>query len=136
MEREKKETKPSFGLVNFERRWDPQFSINLPIEYWHIDSSRNRLSRMVNVTENGLLIYLPEQIGIGKNLRLRIFFGIGHLNFIEALIEIVWKDTHLGKEGDYRTGANFVDISPANKEKLNSFLNNLMHSRASQRQMV
>ena len=123
-----------FGLVNFERRSQPRFSVNLPIEYWHFDSSRSHHGCTANVSENGLLIYVPEQIEIGKNLRLKIFFsgGLG-LSFIEAIVEVVWKDVDLGKDRDYRTGTKYVDISPEDMDKLKSFLNNLMHSKAPQK---
>ena len=123
-----------FGLVNFERRSHPRFSVNLPIEYSHMDSSKSHLGCTANVSENGLLIYVPEQMEIGKNLRLKIFFSVGPgVNFIEASVEVVWKDTNLGKDGDYRTGAKYVDISREDMEKLKSFLNNLMYSKAPQK---
>jgi len=34
-----KETKPRYGTVNLERRKHPRFSVDLPIEYYRIDSS-------------------------------------------------------------------------------------------------
>ena len=132
--KEARGTESRFGLVNFERRSHPRFSVNLPIEYLYVDSSKSHVSYTANVSENGLLIYVPEQIEIGKTLRLKIFFSVGPgVNFIEALVEVVWKDTDLGKDGDYRTGAKYVDISPEDKDKLKSFLNNLMQSEAPQK---
>jgi hypothetical protein len=132
--KEERGAEPRFGLVNFERRSHPRFSVNLPIEYSYIDSFKTHLGCTANVSENGLLIYVPEQIEIGKHLRLKIFFSVGlGVNFIEAIVEVVWKDTDLGKDGDYRTGAKYVDISPEGMDKLKSFLNNLMDSKAPQK---
>jgi len=112
--------------VNFESRSHPRFSVTLPIEYWPVDSFENHTGRTANVSENGLLIYVPEQIRIGKNIRLKIFFSLHPgMNFIEALVEVVWKDSGLGKDGDYRIGTKYVGISPEDMNKLKSFLNNL-----------
>ena len=33
-EKEGKETGPSFGTVNFERRKHPRMAVNLSVEYW------------------------------------------------------------------------------------------------------
>lgn len=131
---EEKRKESRFGLVNFQRRLHPRFSVNLPIEYWHVDGSKSQLGRTANVSGNGLLIYVPEQIEIGKNLRLKIFFDVGFgLSFIEALVEVVSKDTDLANDGDYRTGTKYVDISPEDMDKLKSFLNNLMHKSSSEK---
>jgi c-di-GMP-binding flagellar brake protein YcgR len=112
--------------VNFESRSHPRFSVSLPIEYWPVDSFNNQTGHAANVSEDGLLIYVPEQIKIGKNLRLKIFFSLHpDMNFIEALVEVVWKDSDLGKDGDYRIGIKYVGISPEDMKKLKSFLNNL-----------
>jgi hypothetical protein len=38
---------------------------------------------------------------------------------------VVWQDIYLGKEGDYRVGVKFVEISPQNVDQLKKFFNNL-----------
>ena len=112
--------------VNSESRSYPRFSVTLPINYWPVDSFENHAGRTANVSENGLLINVPELIEIGKNVRLKIFFSLHPgLNFIEALVEVVWKGSDLGKEGGYRIGTKYVGISPEDMNKLKSFLNNL-----------
>jgi len=128
MGKEEKETKPYFGVVSFERRRHPRFLLDLPVEYWQINNSKSRLSHTINVSEGGLLIYLSEQIEIGHNLRMKLFFGSApDLNCIEALVQVVWKDIHLGQDGNYRVGVNFVDISPDDLGKLKNFLDTLMN---------
>ena len=126
MEAEEKDTKPRTGIVNFERRRYPRFSVDLPIEYYRIDSSISHTSRGLNVSEGGLLIYFPEEMDVSQYLRLKLFLPLGsELNAIEVLAEVVWMDIHLGKGGDYRCGVNFIDISPEDRRKLKNYLMSL-----------
>jgi c-di-GMP-binding flagellar brake protein YcgR len=126
MGKEDRETKPRFGIVNFERRRHPRFAIDLPIEYWKIRHFKSCPSRATNVSEGGLLVLLSEQLEIGQNLRLNLFADAGPgLNSIEAVVEVVWKDIHLDKDGEYRTGVKFLDISAEHLDELKSFLDSL-----------
>jgi hypothetical protein len=45
-------------------------------------------------------------------------------------VQVVWKDIHVGKDGDFRTGVKFVDISAEDMDKLKSFLNGLINLQA------
>jgi len=130
MGKEERETEPPFGLADFERRRHPRFSVDLPIEYWQINKSKSRPGRMIDVSEGGLLLHFSEPLEIGQNLGLNLFIDIGlDLDSIEALVqvEVVWKDIYLGKDGDYRIGVRFVDISPEDLDKLKNFLNTPMN---------
>jgi len=128
MEKEEKETKSRFGLANFERRKHPRFSVDLPVEYWQTNNLKSRASRTINVSEGGLLLHLSEELEIGQNFRLKLSIDSGPgLNSIEALVQVLWKDTSLGKDGDHRIGVKFVDISPGDMDKLKNFLNTLMN---------
>jgi c-di-GMP-binding flagellar brake protein YcgR len=119
--------------TDFERRRHPRFPVGLPIEYWQIHKSKSRPARTIDVSEGGLLIHLSEQLEIGQKLRLNLFSDSGpDLNPIEALVQVVWKDIHLGEGGDYRTGVKFVDISWKDKDELKNFLNTLMNLKAPQ----
>ena len=121
-------TKPNFGTVNFERRQHPRFSINLPVEYWKIDRSISALSRTGDISEGGLLLYISEQIEVGQELNLKLFFN-SDLGFksLEARVQVAWADFCLKKESGCRVGLNFVEISGEDLKKLKIFLNNLMH---------
>jgi len=123
---EEKGTKSRYGTVNFEKRKHPRFSVDLPVEYRRADLPADQ-GRAMNASEGGLLLYLPEQMGIGNHLRLKLFFTMGsELNAIETLVEVVWMDVHLGKDwGDYRTGVRFVEISTEEMGKLKGFLTSL-----------
>jgi c-di-GMP-binding flagellar brake protein YcgR len=127
MKTEEKETKPRTGIVSFERRRYPRFNVDLPIEYYRIDSSTSYTGRALNISEGGLLIYFPEQMEIGQHLKLKLFFTLGSdLNTVEALIEVVWIDIHLSEDrGNYRSGVKFIDISPEDIAKLKNFLKGL-----------
>ena len=126
MSTEDRSAKPRYGIVNFEKRQHPRFSVDLPVEYSRMDLSIGQ-GRAVNASEGGLLLYLPEKIDIGNHLRLRLFFPTGSgLNTIETLVAVVWLDLHLGKDwGDYRTGVKFVEISAGDMDRLKDFLRSL-----------
>jgi c-di-GMP-binding flagellar brake protein YcgR len=120
-------TKPHYGTVNFEKRKHPRSNIDLPVEYYQVDSTTHHNGRAINASEGGLLLYLPEQIEIDQYLRLKLFFTSGsELNTIGMLVKVVWMDIHLEKDwGDYRTGVRFIDISPEDMTKLKNFLRSL-----------
>jgi hypothetical protein len=126
-QQEKEETKPRIGIINFEKRRHPRFTVDLPIEYYRVDSPIPETGRAVNASEGGLLVYFPEEVKVGDRLRLRLFFNVGsQLNTIEMVVQIAWVDLHLGREwGDYRSGVRFVDISPEDLDRLKTFLKNL-----------
>lgn len=73
METEEEKTKHRVGIVNLERRSFPRFSVDLPVEYYRINSTLSQTGRVVNVSEGGLLVYFPEQMEIGQHLRLKLF---------------------------------------------------------------
>jgi c-di-GMP-binding flagellar brake protein YcgR len=121
-------TKHQYGTVNFERRKHPRFNIDLPIEYYQIDSTTHHNGRAINASAGGLLVHLPEQMEIGQYLTLKLFFTSGsELNTTEMLVKVVWVDIHLEKDwGNYRTGVRFIDISPEDMVKLKNFLRSLL----------
>ena len=126
MRTEEKKIKPRYGIVNFEKRKHPRFSVDLPVEYSRTDLFVEQ-GRAINASEGGLLLYLPEQVGMGNHLRLKLFFTMGSdLNAIETVVEVVWVDMHLEKDrGDYPMGVRFVDISAEDVGKLKDFLRSL-----------
>jgi c-di-GMP-binding flagellar brake protein YcgR len=122
-----KETKPRYGTVNFEKRKHPRFSVDLPIEYYRMDSSIGHTGRAFNASEGGLLLYLTEQVEIGQYLKSNFPFTSGsEINSIEMLAEVAWIDIDLGEVwGDYRCGVKFIDISPVAMNNLKNFLRSL-----------
>jgi hypothetical protein len=115
------------GIVHFEKRKYPRFAIDLPIEYQAFEFSANHPGRAINASEGGLLVVLPELAEAGSHLKLKLFFAFdAALTTIEAVVQVVWTDLHLGIEwGDYATGVRFVEISEEDLAKLKSFLQSL-----------
>jgi c-di-GMP-binding flagellar brake protein YcgR len=127
MENGEKESKPRSGIVSFERRKYPRFNIDLPIEYYRVDSPISNAGRARNISEGGLLIYFPERIEIGQHLKLKIFFSLGSvLHSMEVVGVVVWVDIHLGEGwGDYKSGVKFIDAAQEDMTQLKDFLKNL-----------
>ena len=110
-----------------EKRKYPRVDIDLPVKY----SSTNlifKYGRVVNVSQGGLLILLPEEMGIGQRLGLKIFFpSHSEFNTLETSVQVVWKDVHLRKDWtwDYRTGVKFINASPKHIHELKNFFSNI-----------
>jgi c-di-GMP-binding flagellar brake protein YcgR len=122
-----RENEPHFGTVNFERRKHPRFSINLPVEYWPAKASKGSPTRTGDISEGGLLLYLPAEMDSGQDLRVRLFIDSGlDVMSIEGIVQVVWKDLNLGDKEDYRTGVKFVEISPQDNSNLRNFLKTLV----------
>ena len=119
-----RDTKYWIQVIVSEKRRYPRFKIQLPVEYYQ---DKLCVTHIGNISEAGLLIYLPEEIEVGQFLRLRLFFSFGsELNVIKLMVEVVWKGDPLDKEGEYYPyGVTFVDISLEDWRKLRKFLRTL-----------
>jgi hypothetical protein len=113
--------------LDSEKRKYPRFDIDLPIKYSR-SSFFFKYARAVNASEGGLLLRLPEELGIGQQLALKLFFpSYANSNVIETMVQVVWMDVRLRKDWawDYQTGVRFVDISPGDVAVLKNFLTDL-----------
>ena len=111
--------------VNLERRKYRRFPIDFPVEYWRINISKSRLGQTGDISEGGVLLYLPEKIEVGQNIGVKILIGPElESTSIEALGQVAWNDSHFGKKNFYhRIGLKFLDISAENMEGLINSLN-------------
>lgn len=126
-----KENSPRLGMVNFERRKYPRFVINLPIEYLKLEQSRSRPGRTGDLSEGGLLLYIPDEMDIGQDLQVTVFIDSeAGLKPIKVKARVVWKDYRLEKGEFLRVGVNFLEITPEHRETLNGFLYNLLRMRS------
>jgi acyl-CoA synthetase (NDP forming) len=75
MEKEEK-GKFHYGTVNFEKRRHPRVDVDLPVEYAPGDPSIHQ-GRALNMSEGGLLLYLPEQVEIDC---VAILLGFAQVN--------------------------------------------------------
>src|SRR5512139_2299636 len=123
MKSEQKEVKPRYGIADFERRTYRRFPMRLPIEYYRANSPGNRTGHSLDASEGGLQILFPEQVEIGQNLRVKLYFSSDSgLNTIDMVVEVVWINTQLAEgERHYHTGVRFTSISPENMTKLKEF---------------
>jgi len=122
-----KETKPRYGIAIFERRRYRRFTIRLPIEYYRGHSPINQTGQALDASEGGLQILFPEQMKIGQNLKLKLFFSSdSELNTIELFVEVVWTNTQLDEgEKQYRSGVKFISISPEGMTKFKNLFASL-----------
>jgi c-di-GMP-binding flagellar brake protein YcgR len=120
---EQKEIKPRYGIANFERRTYRRFPMHLPIEYYRANSPVNRTGHTLDASEGGLQILFPEEMEVGQNLKVKLFFSAETgLNTIEMIVEVVWINTQLAEgEKHYRSGVKFTNISQDNMTKLKEF---------------
>ena len=127
MKNGEEEIKPRYGIANIERRKYRRFPIRLPVEYYRANSSMSQTGQTLDASEGGLQILFPEQMDIGQNLKLKLFFSSGpELNAIEMLVQVVWMNTQLGEgEKHYRSGVKFTNVSPEDMTKLKNFMVNL-----------
>ncbi len=123
----KKEEQAHYGVVNFEKRGHPRFNVDLPVEYGQTQAGAKE-GRVLNASEGGLLLYLPEQMEIGQLFALKLFLpSDSKLETIEAMVEVAWIDIHWQEDwGEYRTGVRFVDITSEDLNKLKDFLRSLL----------
>ena len=127
MKNGEEEIKPRYGIANIERRKYRRFPVRLPVEYYRANSSMSQTGQTLDASEGGLQILFPEQIDIGQNLKLKLFFSSGpELNAIEMLVQVVWVNTQLDEgEEHYRSGVKFTNVSPEDMTKLKNFMVNL-----------
>jgi hypothetical protein len=120
--------------VNSERRRYPRFPIDFPVEYWRVNTSQNRLGRTGDISEGGVLLYLPEKVAVGQNIGVKILIGPEvESKFIEGLGQVAWNDSHFGKKDYYhRIGLKFLDISAENMGELINSLNAQINSGPSE----
>ncbi len=127
---EESRVKPHFGVAKLEERKDPRFFVNLPIEYYRIESQIGGAGPVLNVSEGEVMAYLPEQLKVGQYLQLKLFFSRGSdIDIVEMLSQVIWADNRM-QENDFRCGLRFVNINPEDMSKLNNFLNDLWETQS------
>jgi c-di-GMP-binding flagellar brake protein YcgR len=79
---------------------------------------------VVNVSEGGLLVYLPQRMEIGAVLKIEILYVQGlEFNTIKAVAKIVWSDLAAKESfGEYRYGLQFLHIDEKEFARLMNLL--------------
>lgn len=121
---EKEKIEPRFAVAGFERRKHPRFSVALPVEYYKINSRNSLNGRVLNASESGVMVNLPEMLEVDRYLITKLFFIFDlHINNIEIFAQVTWRNIHLGRDSGFRAGLRFVGISPEDMNKWRGFLN-------------
>jgi hypothetical protein len=112
------------GVVAIERRKQPRFNLELPLDYFRIDDKENYGGIVANASELGILVYLPEKMEVGTILSTEIFYAKGlELDSIKAIGKVVWADLAARKTwGEHRYGLQFQSIDKRNLSKLKNLL--------------
>jgi c-di-GMP-binding flagellar brake protein YcgR len=120
----KDKSKIKEGVIVIERRRHPRISIELPMDYSLADSSENRGGIAADISEGGLLVYLPEAIIIGTLLKIEILFVRGlELSSIKAITKVVWSDlAPKAIWGEYRCGLEFQSFQEGDLQKMKSLI--------------
>jgi c-di-GMP-binding flagellar brake protein YcgR len=91
-----------------------------------LPSLEKKPARVSNISEGGIMIYLPEKLHMGQQLRAKVFFPAeSNLTAIEVIGEVVWIDICLEEGNEYRCGLKFIEVAPDDLKRLKNFLHNL-----------
>ncbi len=112
------------GIFIVERRKHPRIRVELPLDYSLVDSEETHGGLIADISEGGLLVYLPQALKLETLLRIQILFVKGmELNSIKAIAKIVWSDLvtkTISEENRY--GLEFQSFIEGNLQKLKTIL--------------
>lgn len=119
------------GVVAIERRKQPRFNLELPLDYFRIEDRENYGGIVANASEMGILVYLPEKMEIGTTLSIEIFYAKGlALDTIKAIAKVVWADLPARKTwGEHRYGLQFQSFDKQNLSKLKNLLKEVWRAK-------
>jgi hypothetical protein len=112
----------SLGKFFRDRRKRPRVLLGLPFEYWTQYNPHIRCGGIVlDASEIGFLIYSPEDMPIGTQLKIVVIYIWGYgLTNLGVWAEIVWKNEK--KEGKYLYGLKLIEVFGENRNKLRGLL--------------
>ena len=125
MNREGRITQNSNSAKSDKRR-HLRLSLHLPLEYSFPESSPLRFAYMGDICEGGLLMYTPQKMDIGQNLRVKFYYdSAAGMDCIQALGEVIRVEKLRTSGKDYRCGVSFSDMPPDYLKKFRKFLKSL-----------
>jgi c-di-GMP-binding flagellar brake protein YcgR len=120
----KEKSRSKEGIFIVERRKHPRIRVELPLDYSLVDSEETHGGLIADISEGGLLVYLPEALKLETLLRIQILFVKGmELNSIKAIAKIVWSDLAtktISEENRY--GLEFQSFIEGDLQKLKTIL--------------
>ncbi len=117
-------TEKKMGIFAVEKRKYPRYTVEFPLDYARIEDKGTYGGMVANVSEGGLLAYLPQRLEIGEVLKIEILYVQGlEFNTIKAVAKIVWSDLAAKESyGEYRYGLQFLHIEEKEYHRLLNLL--------------
>jgi c-di-GMP-binding flagellar brake protein YcgR len=107
-----------------EGRKHPRASLNLPVEYYATNPQNPRLGHTFDLSPGGVMLNIPEKLDVGQLIKLAIFVYLDKtVETIQVNSQVVWV-AGAEKEGEFRSGVKFTDLSANDRHKLEKFFEN------------
>jgi c-di-GMP-binding flagellar brake protein YcgR len=104
-----------------EVRQYTRIHLHLPVEYYGSNAKIPRLGHTTNLSPGGVMLNLPEKLDIGQSINLAIFVSWGKtLEAIKVNSQVIWVQGS-DKDGEFRSGVKFMDLSANDRNKLERF---------------
>ena len=101
-------------------RQHPRALLYLPVEYGGSSPKPLRLGHTTNLSSSGVMLTLREKLRIGQRINLSIFVSLGKdVEAIKVNSQVVWVGAD--KDGSFRSGVKFIDLSVNDRKKLEEF---------------
>ena len=129
--REVNGSEPKKGVFAIERRRNPRFHLELPLDYSRITDKENYRGKVADANEGGILVYLPEKFEIGDLFKIKIFLSRqSELTSIEAIAKVVWADSAARKSaGEHRYGLHLQSFYKGDLQKFRELLKEVEKTR-------
>jgi c-di-GMP-binding flagellar brake protein YcgR len=102
-------------------RQHPRALLYLPVEYQGNNPKTLRLGHTSNLSPDGVMLNLRERLRIGQRINLSIFVSLGkEVEAIKVDSQVVWVHG-ADKDGSFRSGVRFIDLSANDRKKLEEF---------------
>jgi len=117
-------TERRMGVLSVEKRRYPRYTAEFPLDYSRVEDKETYGGMVANVSEGGLLVYLPQRMEMGTVLKIEILYVQGlEFNTIKAVAKIVWSDLAAKESwGEYRYGLQFLHIEENDFSRLMNLL--------------
>ena len=95
--------------------------LHLPVEYYVNNPKIPRLGHTTNLSPGGVMLNIPEKLDIGQSISLAIFVSLGKsVEAIKVSSQVIWVAGE-EKDGGFRSGVKFIDLSANDRNKLERF---------------
>ena len=119
--RKKNEWRRTRDLDQPEDRQYTRVLLHLPVEYYINNPKIPRLGHTTNLSPGGVMLNIPEKLDIGQSISLAIFVSWGKsVEAIKVSSQVIWVAGQ-EKDGGFRSGVKFIDLSANDRNKLERF---------------